>query len=32
MAFLSKKTITYKNKEYTVVFNLNVMQAIQEKY
>lgn len=32
MAFNSKKTITYKNKEYTVVFNLNVMQAIQEKY
>ena len=32
MAFISKKTITYKNKEYTVVFNLNVMQAIQEKY
>lgn len=23
---------TYKDKEYTVVFNLNVMQAIQEEY
>lgn len=26
------KTIEYKNKEYRLVFNLNVMQAVQEKY
>lgn len=25
-------TITYKEKEYNVVFNLNVMEAIQEEY
>lgn len=24
--------ITYKEKEYTLVFNLNVMEAIQEEY
>ena len=24
--------ITYKEKEYKVVFNLNVMEAIQEEY
>ena len=24
--------ITYKEKEYTIVFNLNVMEAIQEEY
>lgn len=24
--------IQYKDKEYTLVFNLNVMEAIQEKY
>ena len=27
-----EKKITYKDTEYTVVFNLNVMEAIQEKY
>lgn len=26
------KKITYKDKEYTLVFNLNVMEEIQEKY
>ena len=25
-------TVTYKEKEYKVVFNLNVMEAIQEEY
>lgn len=25
-------TITYKEKEYKVVFNLNVMEAIQDEY
>lgn len=25
-------TITYKNKDYKIVFNLNVMEAIQEEY
>lgn len=27
-----KKSITYKDKVYTVVFNLNVMEVIQEEY
>ena len=27
-----KKTITYNGKEYTLVFNFNVMQEIQEQY
>lgn len=26
------KTIEYKNKEYKLVFNLNVMEQIQEEY
>lgn len=26
------KTIEYKNKEYRLVFNLNVMEQIQEEY
>ena len=26
------KTITYKDKEYKLVFNLNVMESIQEEY
>ena len=26
------KTIKYKDKEYRLVFNLNVMEAIQEEY
>ena len=26
------KTLEYKGKEYKIVFNLNVMQAIQEEY
>lgn len=26
------KSVTYKGKEYKVVFNLNVMEAIQEEY
>jgi hypothetical protein len=26
------KTITYKDREYTLVFNLNVMEVIQEEY
>ena len=26
------KTIQYKDKEYTLIFNLNVMEAIQEEY
>lgn len=25
-------TVTYKEKEYKVIFNLNVMEAIQEEY
>ena len=28
----TKKIITYKGKEYTLVFNFNVMQEIQEEY
>lgn len=28
----TKKVITYKDKEYTLVFNFNVMQEIQEEY
>ena len=27
-----KRTVKYKDKEITLVFNLNVMQAIQEEY
>lgn len=27
-----KNTITYKGEEYALVFNLNVMEDIQEKY
>lgn len=27
-----KNTITYKGEEYALVFNLNVMEEIQEKY
>lgn len=26
------KTITYKDKEYKIVFNLNVMEVIQDEY
>lgn len=26
------KTITYKNTDYTLIFNLNVMEKIQEEY
>ena len=26
------KTLEYKGKEYKIIFNLNVMQAIQEAY
>ena len=28
----TKKKINYKGKEYTLVFNFNVMQEIQEQY
>lgn len=29
---MNKNTITYKGEEYALVFNLNVMEDIQEKY
>lgn len=29
---ISDGKITYKNREYNLVFNLNVMEAIQEQY
>lgn len=32
MAKKKKNTITYKGEEYALVFNLNVMEDIQEKY
>ena len=28
----NENKITYNSKEYTIVFNLNVMEAIQEEY